>query len=179
MNAGRIALFILLFFGFVVLYGLEVTYLGYYLERNRLLLTGLGIGLLLGLGLAWWWAGRRKSLELYDRIRLGLGIIIGLTLVFPLLLSLTNRWFSFDRHRVAVEFMEESPRYGSRFGLTDEEQVEPTHYFIFFRLNHRVYRVSSSQPLFPSASEGDTVSVMVRDGLWGFDYVAEPAGAAK
>lgn len=173
MTAGRIALFIILFFGFVVLYGLEVTYLGYYLERNRLLLTGLGLGLSAGILLAYLWVRRKQQMELYDRIRYSLAIGFAAILLFPLLLSLTNRWLSHDMHTVSVEFVGESPRHGSRFGVLEGEAVEPTQYFTFFQLDNRMYRISSSHSLFPAAREGERVSLKVRDGFWGFDYVAE------
>ncbi len=168
----RLVLLVLLFFGAVALYALELSFFNLYLDRMGLLLTGLGLGLALGIALALVAGPRLGGSSPMARTQISIGLIVLSLLLLPLLLSLSNRLLSFEPAReVEVELLAQEPRYGSRFGVIKGELVEPSSYLTFFHLQDRLFRISTPELLFPDAVPGDRVYLPVRDGLWGFAYI--------
>lgn len=171
MPTKNIILYTLLFFAVVTLYAAEFRFFNLYLERTRFITIALGGGLLLGIILAWF-LHRRWGDDRLDRLRGSIGIAFAVLFFFPLLFSLTNRWLSFRAPTtLPVEWVEEEPRYSSRFGLQAGEQVKPSSYHWFFYWQDRLYRISSPRSRYADAGRGETVPLPIKQGLWGFDWV--------
>ncbi len=84
-------------FGLILAYTLEVPQMQNNLQLNRLLWTSLVVGILVGSSLGYWLGRHRK--ELLERWQLFMGLIVLFILFMPLLLSLSNRLFTFQAPR--------------------------------------------------------------------------------
>lgn len=167
MPIWKIAGSLVAFFGLALLYALEIQSWNLHLDRNRLIVIGLVGGAALGIFLLL--AVRSKLPEDWEnRIRLILGMFLLALLMGPLLLSLTNRWFSPPPESVEIEFLREDPRYSSRFGVFAGERVEPSSYFSYFYYKNQLYRISHPSPLFEGVAANTKDSIALRHGAWGF-----------
>jgi hypothetical protein len=176
MNVLGIIAAAAVFFGIVILYANEIGYLGLYFRPGALLLSSLAFGAALGIVLALLFRGPRQQ-EPVDRIRRAAILFFTCLILSPLLLSLANRWFGKrENTAVPVVFESEDARYSSRFGVMKEEGgiPQPNAYFLYFYHQDQLMRITSPEALFPGAEEGDTIEIPVREGAFGYDWVALP-----
>lgn len=170
-QAWKIALIAIVVITIPVLYTLEVNPLNRTLHAGRMMAISLVIGLVIGTLLGYHF--QKAATEVVGRIRTYAVCIILSTLVLPLLVSLSNRLLSFQStERVEVEFIEESPRYSSRFGAYEAAQANS--YLTFFYKAEQLHRIQTPQSIFPNAQRGDQVKLPIKKGLWGFEIVQQP-----
>ena len=160
----------MLFFAFITGLVLEFRFVNEYLDRPAFFrVAGIVAGasaLVLG-GLAAWRFGK----GILPSVQLGLATGLVTLLVAPWFLSLSNRLAVPTAAPREVEFVEEQAHYGSRFGESKYFPNEPNQYHLFFYLDNRLYKVISEQPHFPEAEKGEVVTIPLRYGRWGFDWV--------
>lgn len=169
----KILLGALAFIALPVLYAIEFGYLNRTFYAGRMMMiaviAGLCIGVLLGFRF------QKSALDAVGRMRTFAVCIVVPVLTLPLLTSLSNRLLSFHPvQKVQVEFVEESPRYSSRFGAASSEAAQANSYFTFFYKDQELLKIQTRQSLFPEAQRGDTVILPIKKGLWGFEIVAQP-----
>lgn len=152
-----------------IAYTFEINYFNRTLHAAKLVVIAIVIGAIIGT-----WLGYRLQKGITDvvgKMRMYAVCVIGTILLMPLLLSWSNRVLSFHAvQQVPVEFVEESPRYASRFGVAAGERAQVNYYIIFFYKDQDLLNIHTTKPLFPDATRGDTVSLPIKKGLW-FDVV--------
>lgn len=165
----KLVLLAVVFFAIPVLYAFEINYLNRTLHARQLLLTALVIGWAIGSALGFWW--QKKESDSVGKIRIFAACLLLSALVLPLGASMSNRLLSFQAvHVVQVEFVEESPRFSSRFGV-GENAFQPTSYLTFFYLGDELLKIQTSESLFPNAKRGDLLALSLKKGFWGFELV--------
>jgi hypothetical protein len=98
--------------------------------------------------------------------------LFGLLIVAPLLASVSNRLLSWKEVRFEeVEFVQERAYFSSRFGAIKGDSQMPTGFYLFFYYEGRLIRVSLEKSYFETAEDGDLISVPVRKGFWGIDFI--------
>ncbi|MBK7872979.1 MAG: hypothetical protein IPJ74_21070 [Saprospiraceae bacterium] len=156
--------------GLIVLYVMEFKYFNRTFQANIMTLWSIVIGIIIGILLS-----RRfiKSADDFvDRIRIVLLCTVGIAIFMPLFTSLSNRLFSFyDIKMIPVEFVESEAYVGSRFGVLNNEKVEPTGYRTFIYRDTKLLKILTEEALFPDAQRGDSVQLSVKKGFWGFEFV--------
>jgi hypothetical protein len=169
---SKALLILLAFLGVMFLYVLEFRYLGSTLGADKLVVGSMLAGAVLGAAAAFFFRSRVWSP--LERFQLFTGLIILSAVIAPLPGSLTNRLLSWHapRHET-VEFIELSARYVSRFGLEEGDRPEPNQYFLFFNLDGDQYRVPVEESQYSGYSRGDSLQLLLKKGLWGFDIVLE------
>lgn len=169
----KFGLLILVFLTMPVLFIIEIKYLNRTLYARQMLLSAMMIGLVLGIVLGYRF--QKKMDEAVVRMRtFAVSIVLGVILL-PLLASLSNRLFGlYPIQNVPVELVEVSPRYSSRFGISPQEKVTPHYYITFFYKDQKLLNIHTQVPLFPNAERGDTVTLPIKKGLWGYEIIAQP-----
>ncbi|MBK8564829.1 MAG: hypothetical protein IPN76_16200 [Saprospiraceae bacterium] len=155
--------------GTVILYVLEFQWFQNYLGAKKLvlgaILAGLAVGILLGYLL------RKKAKEQVEKMQLWAVCIILPVLLMPLFASLANRLFAEQPKPTKFEFWEEKAYLMSRFGQIKGERPEPSGFYVFVIKNGEMVRLESEKPVFPNAQKGDSVELLVRNGLFGVEFV--------
>lgn len=165
----KIALIVLAFVALPVLYTLEVDPLNRTLHGGRMVAIALVLGIVVGVLLGYRF--QKMTNDAVGKIRSYAVSIILAALIFPLFVSLSNRLLSFRAvQNVQVEFVEESPRYSSRFGAANGA-VAANAYLTFFYKDQDLLRIQTRQSRFSGAKRGDLVILPIKKGLWGFDIV--------
>lgn len=170
--AGTLALF-----GVIGLYIHEFQWFQNYLHPQNMVLWSLAIGLLAGLGLGFYF--QKRGEELVDRIQIWTVCIVIATLPMPLLASLSNRIFaSQNPMETQVQFWQSSKHIirgsvGSKPYLFIQQvnKEDVAGYFIFLIIDGEMVRVESKIPRFEGVEQGQTVTVPIRKGLLGVDFV--------
>lgn len=164
-------LIVLSFVALPVGYTFEIDDFNRTLHGGRLAQIAFFIGLIGGAGLGFWL--QKKVTDTVGRMRILATCIILSVLFMPLLASLSNRLLRFQKPQPAsVEFVEESPRFANRFGLS-ENMVEPSSYLTFFYKDTELYKIQTPNALFPNAKRGDIVILPIQKGFWGFEFVTK------
>lgn len=167
---------LLIWLGFVLLlllfylYVREFRYFSNTFEVGRLILysmiPGAVVGGLLG------WRIQKEQRDPVDRIRTFLLVFLPIVLFAPLLGSLSNRLPGTPPvENRSFEFWENDARISSRFGLTKGEKPKPDAYFLYFVRAGKIERIKSKTPLYETARRGDTITLPIRRGLWGYEWV--------
>jgi len=152
------------------LYAFEFQYFNRTFHMQALATWAIALGVIVGVLVA---IRLQKGADnRLERIQVFIACIVIAVMLFPLLASLSNRLLSPQSvESVLVEFVEEKPYYGSRFGFGESGQMEPTYYRSFVYRDEDLLEIQTEQPLFSGASRGDTVQLPVKKGLWGIEYV--------
>jgi hypothetical protein len=159
-----------LIIGAVVLYVLEFQYFDRILNVRGLVLVSLALGALLGFALARRW--RHTAGDSLERFQLHAALVVLCALFMPLLGSLSNRLLSpFPARVETVEFVEESPRIASRFGVIRGEEPVANQYTLFFYRENRLRRIKNQRAHFSEQLRGDSIPLPFRRGLWGYEVV--------
>lgn len=162
------------FFGLIILYAFELNVINRYLEPNRLIAVSLISGAVAGTVLAWRVMRRQK--DLYDKIRIGFTTWAAVVAFSPLIISLVNQVSSFGaKDVVPAVFASHEARFTSRFGASARSNLEPNRHIYFFYLGPKLKRITLDKPIWENRSSGDTVSLAVRKGGLGLDWIALPA----
>ena len=170
-QAWKIALIAIAVITIPVFYTLEVNPLNRTLHAGRMMAISLIIGLAIGILLGYYF--QKTATEIVERIRTYAVCIMLSALVLPLLVSLSNRLLSFQAvENIPIEFVEESPRYSSRFGAYEAAQADS--YVTFFYKAEQLHRIQTPQSIFPNAQRGDQGKLPIKKGLWGFEIVQQP-----
>lgn len=152
------------------LYAFEFQYFNRTFHMQALAIWAIVLGIIVGAVAAF--RLQKHTDNRLERIQIFIACIVIAIMLFPLLASLSNRLLSpRSAEQVTVEFVEEKPYYGSRFGFSESGQVEPTYYRSFVYRDEDLLEIQTEQQLFPGASRGDTVQLPVKKGLWGVEYV--------
>lgn len=157
--------------GVIALYALEFRYFNRTLHAAALvgwsLLAGALLGALLG------YRFRHRAEDQVERVQIYVFFIVLTALFAPLFASLSNRILAPEEPRqVPVEFVKEEGRYANRFGIPEQDSVQADHYFLFFYRDGGIFRIKSETPLFPDKERGDTISIPLQRGLWGYEVVS-------
>ncbi|MFN7119590.1 MAG: hypothetical protein ACK4TA_22530 [Saprospiraceae bacterium] len=169
----KLVLVALGFLALPILYSVEIQYFNRTLHAGKLTLIAAIIGAIIGIGLGYWL--QKQATDVVGSMRIYALCTIGCTLAMPLLVSLSNRLLHFHPvQNVPVEFVESSPRYSSRFGAASSEAVQPDNYITFFYKEQELLNIHTREALFPAAERGDTVTLPIQKGLWGFEIVVQP-----
>ena len=134
----------------------------------------LWIGVLLGLVTGAWigWKLKEKGSDLMEQfVYMVLCLLIGV-LLFPLLLSLTNRLLSpFAVSPQSVEFVQANAYIGSRFGKPKGQTSREDGFHVFFIRNNKLERIKCRTHPYPGAQKGEIIDLPVKRGLLGFEIV--------
>jgi hypothetical protein len=160
----------LLFFLFIWTYVKEFDHFNLMFRSKRLvipaLLIGGSSGLILGLYL------QRAYRDTVVRLQIVMACLFALLVVAPLLASVSNRLLSRQPLRYEeVEFVQERAFFSSRFGAIKGESQMPTGFYLFFYYEGRLMRISLEKSYFETAEDGDLISIPVKKGFWGIDFM--------
>lgn len=156
-------------FALPICYTFEINYFNLTLHAAKLVVIAIIIGAIVGILLGY--RLQKNVTDVVGKMRVYAVCIIGAVLLMPLLLSWSNRFLSFHAvQQVPVEFVEESPRYSSRFGVSAGGRAQADSYITFFYKDQDLLNIHTTNPLFPDATRGDTVILPIKKGLW-FDVV--------
>lgn len=152
-------------------YTFEFQYFNRTLHMRTLAVLAMIVGAGAGAGVAF--RLQRLATDWLERVQIFVGCIFAAIILMPLLASLSNRLLSFRATKnIAVEFVEEEPYYGSRFGIRSADgQAKPSHYRSFIYRDRDLLKIQTRNALFPDASRGDTVLLPIKKGRWGFEFV--------
>jgi hypothetical protein len=163
-------LFLFALLGLITAYVLEFKHFATTFEMGELAVKSIAVSLLLGLLLRW--VLRAYAVDLVSNLQLWTACLLLPAFFAPFVGSLTNRLLS--PHPVALnsyEFFGEKPFAASRYGFIEGEKIEPEGYYVFFLREGKLERLSSEISRFPGLESGETISIPVRKGLWGFEMV--------
>jgi hypothetical protein len=106
------------------------------------------------------------------RLQIVMACLFALLIVAPLLASVSNRLLSRQPLRYEeVEFVQERAFFSSRFGAIKGESQMPTGFYLFFYYEGRLMRISLEKSYFETAEDGDLISIPVKKGFWGIDFM--------
>jgi len=107
-----------------------------------------------------------------ERIQVYTFCIVLSTVFMPLLGSLSNRLLSpYSPESRTFEFVKEEAYFADRFGMIKGELPQPSGYYLFFYRDGHLERLSTKEPLGEGLEKGDTLSLTIKKGLWGFEWV--------
>ena len=163
-------LIVLLAIGLIALYVLEFSWFDRTIGMRSLGLYAMAFGAIAGTGLGWRFS--KQSRNTVETVQLYVFFIVLCTLFSPFFASLSNRLLSPAAPRPKqVEFFEEQAFLSDRYGLIKGEKAKPSGYYTFFYYRGRLRRVKSREPLLPGRKRGETVTLYMKPGLWGFEVV--------
>lgn len=168
----KVALGVLGFFCIVMLYAAEIPFFNRYFSFTRFMVFALSFGLLAG-GLAAWRLGKALP-DLYDRMRLRIGLVIAGLIFGPLFFSLLNRHLDpWDRRIESVEFFEVEERYSSRYGVPSPDEIpESNATHLYFYRNSALTRIVFNKKIdLAGVKRGDLIGLVVQQGLFGVEWV--------
>ncbi len=169
-DARKIVFGIVLVFGLILAYTLEVPHLQNTLAFRKLLLTALLLGILIGGGVAYF-LGRNRQ-EILERFQLFIGMLMFGVLLMPLLLSWSNRHLTYQDPQIeTLEILRIETYTTSRFGRTKDLENTKDGYRVFVLRQGEVLRLQAPQIPFPDKNKGDLVSIKICRGFWGFEFV--------
>ncbi|MFK8103889.1 MAG: hypothetical protein AB8G15_15250 [Saprospiraceae bacterium] len=155
----------------IVLYTIEFDFLSKTFEVFRMMIIALGIGAVVGIYFGNRFKEQGKNLE-EKIVFFALSFFICLVVV-PLLFSMTNRLLSFHAAKMEpLEFISSKAFGMKRFGVRKENMMDVDGYHLFFLRDGKVERIKSEQELFPGAVSGDPIQLPIKQGLFGFYFVA-------
>ena len=161
-----------LFFFLIVLYVLEFPYFNRTFNIQTLVWISIAIGAVLGAFLAY--RLRKYGKDLTDKIQIYVACILLCALFSPLLGSLSNRFLGFHPTTPQTfEFFKEEGYVSSRFGVLEGEDLELTGYYLFFFRGKELHRINTTLPLAEGIQPGDPITLPVRKGLWGFEWITK------
>ena len=156
--------------GIAVLYGFEYSWFDRTIGMPGLVRLALGIGGLSGLIVGWYQQRHAKSRTEKAQmfvIFLVLGLILG-----PLLASLSNRLFTpWPAQQQQVEFVDEEGFYSDRAPPIVGEKIEADWFHLTFYYEGKLRRIKNKKSYFRNAERGDSIPLLIKPGLWGFDVV--------
>jgi hypothetical protein len=166
----------LAFFGVIGLYIHEFQWFQNYLHPTGMVVGSLLFGALVGLGSGFYF--QRRGEELVDRIQIWTVCLVLGVLPMPLLASLANRIFAEQTPTQTQAQFWQSSKHIIKGGvgrpifiLQDPNKQDVVGYFIFLIVDGEMVRVESKTPRFEGVQQGDMVTVPVRKGLLGVDFV--------
>lgn len=163
---GSLGLFLL---AMIVLYVFEFPYFSNTFGVQKLVFISLIIGAIIGIVIGY--LLRKDAEDLTERIQYYVFFIILSMIFMPLLASLSNRLFSFQKETTEqVRFVEITPFYADRFGILKNEKVKPNAYHTFFYRENDLCYIRTKSNVYTSAQPGESISIQTREGFWGFDY---------
>ena len=165
-NVKRIIAGLVVFFVIISLYVNEFSWFANTFDRNKLILIGVFIGLIVGLAIAY--KLMRANQELIEKFQLSIGMMVLGAMLMPLIFSMTNRLFAFSNPtEESVEFVKNEAFNESRFGKIPQEN--PDGYYTFVVRKGTVIRLSTKKPIYQENQKGDQVILPIKKGLWGFE----------
>ncbi len=162
--------------GLIVLYALEFNWFNRTINMPALALGSFILALLIGLGIGHRYAQQEHGLT--EKIQIYLFFAGSCGIFGPLAGSLSNRLLSPPAGSpTPVEFVDQWSEYASRGGLMKGEVPQGNLYTIEFYYRQRVRRVISRTPVPNPGARGDTIYLLIKPGLWGFEVVQNKAAA--
>ena len=156
--------------GVIVLYVLEFQWFQNYLSPKKMVIGSLLLGVLIGLLLGFRF--QKHGEELVDKIQIWSVCLVVSMLPMPLLASLANRLFAErETNETQVAFWDQKANLSNIYGYIKGEPKANLGYYIFVIMDGEIVRLKSMEPRFPNAVQGDRVSVPVRRGLLGANFV--------
>ncbi len=164
-------LIVLLMIGLIVLYVLEFPAIRNTFKPGRLIWGAVIIGAVIGLVVGWFF--QRTLFELVDKLRSFAFFIFVFAFFAPLFASWSNRFLSpYAIEERSCELIAKKAFYSERFGFMKGEKPKPAGYYIFVYDGKEIQRIVSRDGRFLSFSEGDTLKLPVKKGLWGIKFFA-------
>ncbi len=161
---------LLIVIGLIVLTVFEFPHFSNTLQIKRLVLISLLVGGALG-GLLGWQLSR-PVFDLLDKVKIILIASVFCMIFMPTLASLSNRLFSYHPLRQEAASLVKIEAYQSdRFGNYLGKDPEPTGYFTHVILQNKLFRIRSKKNIFATAQDGDTLTIPLRKGLWGYSFI--------
>lgn len=154
----------------ITCYVFEFDYIGNTIDFANLIWKSLAIAFLMGNYLGWRF--HKKGDEQVDRIRIWTASILFPLFFAPWLGSFTNRII--PRKTVTIqtmEFMEERPFAASAYGFLKDEEIKEDGCYLFVFYKNKIHRLKRPTCEFYDKSNGDKISLAVRKGLWGYEFV--------
>jgi hypothetical protein len=163
--------------GLVVLYALEVKQFQRTIHVGDLMAKSAGIGLVLGSVGAYFL--QRFGSDTTERVQISLTVILFFVIFLPLFGHLTNRGLG-SRTPEPTEFVffAENP-FAQRFGLQNGEPIEPDGYYLFVLKEGITFRFPVKESLASGLERGDTLSLGLCRGLWGYQWLPNPRSTNK
>ncbi len=158
---------VFLFFGSIFLFVMEIDDAEYTIQFNRMILVFGILGLLLAIGLAWYYGKGTKGVE---RIRLSLLFLIFVTLIVPVWAHFINRIIPIHTQDKKLEVFENS-LYTSPDIAASLESVERDGFFLFFVEDNGLVRVHTKKPELMTLKAGEFFDVKIKRGLLGFKFI--------
>jgi len=158
---------VFLFFGSIFLFVLEIDDAEYTILLNRMILVFGILGLLLAIGLAWYYGKGTKGVE---RIRLTLLFLIFITLIVPVWAHFINRIIPINTQDKKLEVFENS-LYTSPDIASTLENVEKDGFYLFFVEDHGLIKVHTKNPELMTLKAGESLDVKIKRGILGFKFI--------
>ena len=156
--------------GLAVLYGFEYSWFDRTIGMPALVKWALGIGAFIGLIVGGYLQRQAKSRTEKAQM-IVIFLVLGLVLA-PLLASLSNRLLSpWPAQQQQVEFIDEEGFYSDRAPPIVGEKIEPDWFHLTFYYQGKLRRIKNKKSYFRSAERGDSILLLIKPGLWGFDVV--------
>jgi len=154
----------------IYLYTHEIHWFHNTFNVSTLLAAGVILGLLTGGWLGW--KLKEKGTDLMEQVVYIVLCLLISVLLFPLVLSLTNRLLSpFSVKPEAVEFVQANAYIGSRFGRPKGQTSREDGFHLFFIRGDQLERIKCRTNPYPEAARGSTIELPVKRGLLGFEIV--------
>ena len=160
---------LVLFFGTIYGYALEIPYFGNTFNILHLVSRGAGaggiVGLLFGFGFL------KRGMDGIERFQAFALCVIAGALVGPLVANWVNHSFGGETRTEKVGFVHESGLITNRFGMIKNQQKTIDFYYTEFIRDGERQRIRSNHPLFKGVEQGATIDLPTRKGYFGFDFV--------
>jgi hypothetical protein len=165
---------VLALLGVVAVYVNEFKWFQNYISPQKMVLGSLGVGVLTGFFLGYHF--QKYGGEIVEKLRIWTACLVVPILLGPLAASLINRLFAVrEIHQTPVTFWEEKVHLVGKsptiYGFLEGSKKDELGYFIFLVMDAEIVRVKSKTERFPDMEQGETVTVPLRKGLLGVDFI--------
>ena len=157
--------------GIIALYVFEARALDNTVGAGDLIQKSAITGFLFGLATGIYFREHLNSKEAVKTMRSWVVCLFTPVILFPLLVSFSNRFFSHDEKTVVVEFLEEKPFFDGTINLTTTEQLMPEGFHLFVFHQGKIERFTTEKQCCPEFKRGKQMEIKLRKGVFGYDFM--------
>jgi len=155
--------------GMFILYAFELEYFPRYTNISAFVTVALIVGLLSGIGLAYY--NRKKAENATETMQIYVASIISCLIFAPLIFSLTNRAIALNEYEKEVQIVEIEKLYSSRFGIKKGEKPQANLLKVSYLSKGKTYSFSTKNLALKDSKRGESVQLNFKKGLLGFEYL--------
>lgn len=167
----KVTIGVVVFFGAITGYVLEIPHLGTYLDLGSLIKTGVIGGAVVG-GV-YGYILQKSGSDQDNRFSIFAGVLVFGIVLGPLVLSLLNRNITSDSRTEEFELLSIKPVMDSRFGVIEGEEFDPNAHMIQFSNGEETYQIKVQVAPEQLKDIEESILLKVASGGLGYRYIEQ------